>query len=260
VDLSDKRWNMLAEFARLIEESKPDIVTMENVPPLEKQEVFRRFLGTLKRLKYKTTFQVVNCADYGVPQFRRRLVLLASKFGAISLIAPTHPSDSYLTVKNAIGDLPPLQAGEIDSRDPLHQASSLSETNLKRIKASRQGGTWRDWNKNLVAACHTKDKGHTYSGVYGRMSWDEPSPTMTTQFFGFGNGRFGHPEQDRGLSLREGAILQSFPRRYRFVPKDKPIHRKILGRLIGNAVPVRLGAAIGITIFKHVGAHWNIDR
>lgn len=254
-DPSDKRWNLLIEFARLIEESKPDIVTMENVPRLEKQKVFHLFRETLERLGYRTKFEIMNCADYGVPQLRKRLVLLASRLGPIEMIGPTHRPDDHITVEEAIGSLPPLQAGEIDTNDPIHQASRLSSTNLKRIRASKPGGSWKDWDNDLIADCHKKEVGHTYVSVYGRMSWDEPSPTMTTQFFGFGNGRFGHPEQDRGLSLREGAILQSFPRRYQFVPKDKPIHRKIIGRLIGNAVPVKLGKAIGNSIKKHLATN-----
>jgi DNA (cytosine-5)-methyltransferase 1 len=251
---SDKRWNLLMEFARLVEELEPEIVTMENVPRLMKQDVFHRFIETLIRLEYKPAFQIVNCVDYGVPQLRKRLVLLASKRGEISLIPPTHSAEASLTVRAAIGDLPRLIAGGVDPDDPLHTASSLSETNLRRIRASRPGGTWRDWNRDLVAECHTKETGKSYPGVYARMSWDQPSPTMTTQFFGFGNGRFGHPEQDRGISLREGAILQSFPSNYSFAPKGDPLHRKTLGRLIGNAVPVQLGKAIGTSILAHISA------
>ena len=104
----------------------------------------------------------------------------------------------------------------------------------------------------LVTECHRKSSGKTYPSVYGRMTWDEPAPTMTTQFFGFGNGRFGHPEQDRAISLREGAILQSFPRRYKFVPPGEPVCQKSIGRLIGNAVPVTLGKVIGASLLAHV--------
>ena len=124
---------------------------------------------------------------------------------------------------------------------------------MQRIKASRPGGSWRDWDEDLVADCHKKGSGKTYPSVYGRMSWDELAPTMTTQFYGFGNGRFGHPEQNRALSLREGAILQSFPRSYKFARKGEQIFRKTVGRLIGNAVPVKLGEAIGKSILRHIG-------
>jgi DNA (cytosine-5)-methyltransferase 1 len=108
---------------------------------------------------------------------------------------------------------------------------------------------------HLLAECHRKNTGKSYPGVYGRMRWDEPAPTLTTQFFGFGSGRFGHPSQARALSLREGAILQGFPRDYSFVPTGKPIQFNVLGRLIGNAVPVELGRVIGESIIKHVKEH-----
>jgi DNA (cytosine-5)-methyltransferase 1 len=139
------------------------------------------------------------------------------------------------------------------TKDPLHCASKLSPLNLKRIRASRPGGTWRDWPKHLIADCHRRETGHSYPGVYGRMAWDESAPTLTTQFYGFGSGRFGHPEQDRAISLREGAILQGFPKTYSFVPKGEPIHLNALGRMIGNAVPVTLGKAIGQSIAAHLG-------
>lgn len=125
---------------------------------------------------------------------------------------------------------------------------------MKRIRVSKPGGTWRDWPQHLVADCHRSESGRTYPGVYGRMEWDKPAPTMTTQCYGFGNGRFGHPEQDRAISLREAAILQSFPRDYDFVPKDGEISFKVLGRLIGNAVPVGLGRAIARSIKTHLAS------
>jgi DNA (cytosine-5)-methyltransferase 1 len=128
----------------------------------------------------------------------------------------------------------------------------LSDKNLERIKASKPGGTWRDWPEHLVADCHRTESGRTYASVYGRMEWDKPAPTMTTQCYGFGNGRFGHPEQNRAISLREAAILQSFPRNYAFIPHDGPVSLRILGRLIGNAVPVELGRAIARSINSHL--------
>ncbi len=248
----DKRWNLLNHFARLVRELDPDLVTMENVPLLEKQTVFSNFVCDLKSRGFHVFHKVVDCADYGVPQHRQRLVLLASKLGPIEMIAPTVKARRYKTVRDAIIGLPPLKAGGVCPDDPMHQASELSPLNLKRIRASKAGGTWRDWDRELVAKCHKKKTGKTYPSVYGRMGWDEPSPTMTTQFFGFGNGRFGHPRQNRAISLREGAILQSFPRNYKFVDKGKPVYIKTLGRLIGNAVPVKLGKAIGKSIMHHI--------
>lgn len=249
---SDKRWWLLRQFSRLVEEIGPDLVTMENVPGLLEQNIFDEFLAMLDREGYSVTHQIVNCADYGLPQHRNRLVLLASRLGDIELLSPNEFGHEKTTVRKAIADLPPLVAGSACSDDPLHQCSALSDLNLQRIKVSKPGGTWRDWPKELVADCHKKASGKTYPSVYGRMTWDEPAPTMTTQFFGFGNGRFGHPEQDRAISLREGAILQSFPPDYKFSPPGSQVCQKAIGRLIGNAVPVRLGEVIGASLQKHV--------
>lgn len=249
-DETDGRWNLLREFERLAIEVAPTFLTMENVPRLAEQDVFTDFVSTLEAVGYQVNFQIVNCADYGVPQQRERLVLLASKLGSIKLIPATH-AKKRRTVRDAIGSLPDLIAGSEHPFDRLHQTSALSTLNLRRIKASKPGGTWRDWNSDLVADCHKRKSGKTYPSVYGRMIWDEPSPTMTTQFFGFGNGRFGHPEQNRAISLREGAILQSFPKGYQFVKSSQPIYFKTIGRLIGNAVPVKLGRAIGRSLRLH---------
>lgn len=233
-------------------EIHPDIVTMENVPRLAEQTVFEDFVYFLKESGFFVYFSIVNCADYGVPQQRNRLVLLASRFGEIDLIPPTTPEGQRITVRNAIGDMPPLGAGDICSNDPLHQTAAMSPLNLKRIRVSTPGGSWKEWEQNLVAACHQKQSGKTYPSVYGRMQWDESSPTITTQYYGFGNGRFGHPVQDRALSLREGAILQSFPKDYVFVSPQDKIRKKTVGRMIGNAVPVKLGEAIGISVKNHL--------
>lgn len=249
---TDTRWWLLRQFSRLVDELKPDLVTMENVPRLKEQNVFDEFVADLERNEYTVDYQIVNCAEYGVPQQRSRLVLLASRLGPIKLLAPSACGYKPITVRAALGKLPPLTAGTFWRKDPLHQCSALSELNLRRMKASRPGGTWRDWPKELVANCHQKISGKTYSSVYGRMTWDGPAPTITTQFYGFGNGRFGHPDQDRAISLREGAILQSFPRNYKFTPPDKEVCLKAVGRLIGNAVPVRLGEVIGASLLAHV--------
>jgi DNA (cytosine-5)-methyltransferase 1 len=131
-------------------------------------------------------------------------------------------------------------------------SSIASSTNKRRIRSARPGGTWQDWDTDLVAHCHKARTGKGYVSVYGRMGWDEPAPTITTQFHGFGNSRFGHPEQDRAISLREGAILQSFPETYEFVGPGDPIHFSNVGRMIGNAVPVLLARAIARSIRAHL--------
>jgi len=164
---------------------------------------------------------------------------------------PTH-KNKHRTVADEIGDLPKIGHGETDDLDPLHCASRLSDINIRRIVASKPGGTWRDWSDDLVAACHKTEAGQSYSSVYGRMKWEEPSPTITTQFFSFGTGRFGHPEQPRALSLREGAMLQGFPRDYEFIRPGERIQFKSVGRLIGNAVPVKLASAIARAVKSHL--------
>ncbi|MFN7194041.1 MAG: DNA cytosine methyltransferase [Rhodospirillales bacterium] len=123
---------------------------------------------------------------------------------------------------------------------------------MRRIRASKPGGTWRDWPISLQAACHRRRSGKTYPSVYGRMEWDAAAPTMTTQCFGYGNGRFGHPEQHRAISLREAAMLQTFPPDYEFVADRDVVKFNRLGRLIGNAVPVRLGEVIAKTLVSHL--------
>lgn len=250
-DSKDKRWWLLEQFGRLVRQVKPDLVTMENVPGLVEQSVFVDFLATLEKLKYKVDYKIVNCAEYGLPQQRNRLVLVASRLGEIKLLSPNKNLEQS-TVEKAIRHLPLIKAGEVYSEDPMHQSARLTDLNLKRIRTSIPGGTWRDWSKGLRADCHKKKTGKTYPSVYGRMEWDKPAPTITTQFFGFGNGRFGHPEQDRAISLREGAIFQGFPEAYSFTKPGDPIHRKTIGRLIGNAVPVTLGEVIGKSVRKHV--------
>lgn len=245
-------WELVASFGRLIREVQPDLVTMENVPQVEQHPVFKEFLKDLDG--YHVSWSVVECSSIGVPQTRKRLVLFASKFGPDGLFI----SDSNyrrVTVRDVISHLPRVAAGESDTKDPLHVASRLSDLNLKRIRASRPGGTWRDWRPALRAACHKKATGDTYPSVYGRMEWDQPGPTMTTQCFGYGNGRFGHPEQDRAITLREAAMLQTFPANYRFLEKGQRASFNLLGRLIGNAVPVRLGEVIAETLKNHVAIY-----
>lgn len=251
----DPKWTLLNHFARIIRELKPDIVSMENVPELQHYPVFNSFLEMLKEEGFhfieELEKQVVYCPDYGMAQHRKRVVIVASRSGPIELIAPTHKPDQYRTVSDVLRSLPELKSGEVHPDDPLHRSSKLSKLNQRRMRHSKPGGTWRDWPKELVAKCHQKKSGKSYPSVYARMEWDKPSPTMTTQFYGFGNGRFGHPEQDRAISLREGAILQSFPEDYKFVKTDADYCLKTIGRMIGNAVPVRLGEIVGKTILNH---------
>lgn len=249
------KWRLVDDFLAKVIDIKPEIVSMENVPELSNEPIFHKFEETLKEMGYFVSWSVVYGPDYGVPQRRKRLVLIASRFGEISLIGPEYTPDSYLTVADSIRNLPVINAGQSLDEDPLHCAAELSPINLERIRQSKPGGTWRDWDESLRASCHNRHSGSTFPAVYGRMSWDEPSPTITTQFYGYGNGRFGHPEQDRALSIREGAMLQSFPKGYVFVQPGQKVSKRRLGIHIGNAVPVNLGRAIGESIQQHI---WGV--
>lgn len=248
-------WKLLYSFGRLVQEVKPDIISIENVPELASEKrfnVFSKFLKMLEENNYHISWEIVKCQDYGIPQVRSRLVLLASRLGEIKLIPKTHTQKQYKTVRQAISKLSRIKAGESSQKDRLHTASHLSDKNLERIKASKPGGSWKDWDDKLVASCHKAISGKSYVSVYGRMEWDKPAPTITTQFYGFGNGRFGHPTQNRAISIREGAILQTFPKGYKFLAPKEKVNIKKLGRHIGNAVPVRLGQVVAKSIKKHL--------
>lgn len=248
--MKDEKWKLLNYFSNIVMKIHPDIVSMENVPQLSKKQIFKDFVTNLRNLGYFVNYKIVNCVNYGVPQKRNRLVLLASKFGEIDLISST--CDEPVTVKEAIGHLEEISNGECSKNDLLHRSSKLSKINLRRIEQSVPGGTWEDWDDELLLPCHKKGSGKGYKSVYGRMSWDEPSPTITTQFYGYGNGRFGHPTQNRAISLREGAILQSFPENYDFSLEFGEYNMKKIGTHIGNAVPVKLAEAIGQSIINHL--------
>lgn len=245
---SHESWDLLLEFARLVNESRPDFVTMENVAPLKSSPVFNRFLGELAKTGYFIDYKVVRGTDHGLPQTRRRLVLTASLDGFVSIPDRTAPAGTVATVREAIGGLPAVAAGQADPNDPLHCARGLTEINLKRRAASRPGGSWRDWPDELRAPCHRRASGSSFQSFYGVMEWDAPSPTITTQFHNYGSGRFGHPEQMRTITPREAALLQGFPENYQFFPPGEPAYFAILGRMIGNAVPPTLGALVGRAI------------
>lgn len=246
------QWALLRSFGRIIKEVQPEIVSMENVPSLASKPIFKDFVGTLHENHYHVWWSSVSCADYGVPQQRTRLVLLASKLGEIEMLPPTHTPENYVTVRGTIGHLPRVEAGNIHESDGLHRAGIMSDLNMERIKNSKPGGTWKDWDPELVAKCHIRESGESYYNVYGRMEWDKIAPTITTQFTGFGNGRFGHPVQNRGLSLREGALLQTFPPDYEFFEPGSPYRLTHVAKHIGNAVPVMLARAIAKSIKRHI--------
>ncbi|MBP3586346.1 MAG: DNA cytosine methyltransferase [Paludibacteraceae bacterium] len=249
------KYNLLYEFGRLVKEVHPDIVTMENVPAIASfklKSVLADFVEVLQNEGYNVKYKVVYCPDYGIPQTRKRLVLLASRLGNIDLISPTHKKENYVTVKDTIGHLPPLEAGQGCPTDALHRCRALSPLNLQRLKSTPYGRSWKDWPADLMLECHKKESGKSFGSVYGRMVWEEPSPTMTTLCTGIGNGRFGHPVQNRAISAREAALFQTFPITYKFFPNEHEVSLTKASRYIGNAVPPKLGEVIAQSIKNHI--------
>ncbi len=240
--------SLIREFARLIEEGLPDMVSMENVPGLARHDAFGEFVTLLESLGYRHVWDILSCLDYGVPQKRRRLVLLASRLGEVSL---PEPAGEKTMVRDVLGGLPEIADGQGAQCDPAHVTLPLSERNRRRMLQSKPGGTWRDWDESEISDCHRKAY---YPASYGRMRWDAPAPTITTQFCYYSTGRFGHPEQDRTISIREGALLQSFPEDYILAGEEEPLSVNRLARHIGNAVPVMLAQAIGRAIVEGVHA------
>jgi DNA (cytosine-5)-methyltransferase 1 len=253
----DEKWKLLYSFAKIIENTEPEIISMENVPQLLKFDggkIYNDFVSRLQKKHYKVTTFIVNAQDYGVPQRRRRLILFGSKHGQIELINKTTPGDKFITVREAIGHLPAVEDGVAHPKDPLHRARKLTELNKRRIQATSEGGFWRDWDESLKLECHKRESGSTFRSVYGRMRWIDVAPTMTTYCVGLGNGRFGHPEQDRAITLREAALFQGFPIDYDFINPNAPFSSQTIARHIGNAVPVGLGAAIAASIKNHINS------
>jgi DNA (cytosine-5)-methyltransferase 1 len=252
---SSDKWKLLYSFGRIINDVEPEIISMENVPQLIKYDsgrVFNDFLNVLKSKDYYFSYKIVNAQNYGVPQRRKRLILFASKYGNISIIPETHNQKNFKTVADAISHLPPIEDGIASDSDPLHLSRKLTPINKLRIHSTPPGGSWRDWDESLILECHKKESGKEFGSVYGRMWWDDVSPTLTTYCTGLGNGRFGHPQQDRAISLREAALLQSFPEYYDFIENNSSFKASIIARQIGNAVPVQLGNIVAKTIKLHL--------
>ena len=243
---------LLREFGRLLVALRLRAVLMENVPGIAAVpgfSSFRRFTKILHECGYDYNHPVLNARDFGVPQHRRRRVLLAVLEMPAPLPEPVIPEGDarHVTVRNAIAHFPAIEAGEAHPGIANHRAARLSPLNLQRIRATRPtaevGGTGiRSW-------CWTahRPEGTGFSDVYGRMWWDRVARTLTSRCNNLSNGRFGHPEQDRAIGLREAAALQTFSDDYEFSASKNDI-----ARWNGNAVPVVLAQALGAAVMKAV--------
>lgn len=249
----DPRNELVLEMARLTEEVQPRAVMVENVPGLvQKGGVFcEQIRSRLHALDYRLTSGILQVADFGVPQFRRRFVLLGGQGFEIALPEATHsgaPTDGlapWRTVRDAIESMPePINLAEAKAKGPVecsdwHVVRKLSCKNIARIKAAKAGKTWTHIPEHLRPACH-RDGYIGFTNVYGRMEWDRPSPTITGGCTTFSKGRFGHPKADRTISVREAALLQTFPLDYRL---DTP-YMDYVCSMIGNALPCDFAEAL----------------
>ena len=238
---------LLADFQEFVAYYRPGYVFIENVPGLDKKpnSPLAKFKEFLVENKYVFDEAVINAKYFSVPQNRRRYVLIATRLKK-KINLPRENRDDIKTVFQTIGDyntFQPIQAGHIDQTEFIHSSADLEDINMQRItNTPHNGGDRRNWPIELIPDCYENHDGHT--DVYGRMHWEKPSPTITTRFTSYSNGRYGHPEQDRAISLREGASLQSFPEDYIFHSESQGT----IAKMIGNAVPPLLAKAIGTSL------------
>lgn len=242
---------LLADFQEFVEYFMPGYIFIENVPGLDTNpgSPLAKFKASLTDIGYVYDDGIVNAKYFGVPQNRRRYVLIATRIKD-SIRLPEGNKKAIAEVKDAIGDadtFPKISDGTIDKTYFAHTSAKLSPINLKRIRSTpHNGGDRRAWKNSpeLQVNCYKNHTGHY--DVYGRMHWDKPAPAITTRFDSYSNGRYGHPEQDRAISLREGATLQSFPLDYVFYSKSQGT----IAKMIGNAVPPLLAKRIGLELIK----------
>lgn len=250
---SKKSKNLLVEFGRFVKYFNPGYVVVENVPGVlrnKSESGLEDFINWLKKNQYAVHFKVHNTSDYGVPQNRKRFTLIANRITQIEL-SPIR-SKKKLTVRDVLGEkngFPKIKAGHKDKSIFNHSVSNISNLTLKRLKkVEKDGGNRLSFahDPELQLNCF-KGRDKSFKDTFGRLWWDKPSPTITTKFFSVSNGRFVHPEENRALSIREGATLQSFPKNYKFVGTSIGS----LARLIGNAVPPEYAKRIGQSIIQN---------
>lgn len=235
---------LLIDFQEYIDYYRPGYIFIENVPGLDYKidSPLSKFKNFLSYNDYSFDDGIINAKYYGVPQNRRRYVLVASRVNR-NIKLPDCDKNRIITVRDSIGNyeiFKPIKAGTIDRTDFQHSTANLSYLNLERIKRTKKdGGDRRNWESD--PKLRSKSFNGSHYDVYGRMHWDKPAPTITTRFISYSNGRYGHPEQDRAISLKEGAILQSFPMEYIFY-SDSLVS---ISKMVGNAVPPELAKRIG---------------
>ena len=247
---SKKTQGLILNFKEFIEYFKPGFVFMENVPRISSKNPIIDFVSALKKMKYHVSCSIIDMSLYKIPQKRKRFTLLASRISKISF---PKPQQTRVSVKKVLGEqngFPSIKAGTKDTTDFLHTTVHLSEKNIQRLKMTKKdGGDRAIWmaKKKFQLPCYIK-KRKIFSDTYARMRWNQPSPTITTKFTSISNGRFAHPEEHRGLSLREGAVLQTFPKQYKFVESNISATAK----MIGNAVPPKFAKIIGKQIIQSI--------
>lgn len=227
-NVRDDRNALIVEYLRFVKELKPLTIMMENVPGLVNYYIFKDVVKELDKLGYRPKVKIVNVNNYGVPQNRRRLIMVGSLLGEIDIAGGT---SEKVTVKDAIGKLEPIEA----TKDPLHKitANHTPEV-MERIRLTpKDGGSWKDLPEQYTLECHKKEN-VGFKDIYGRLRWNDYSSTITGGCLNPSKGRFLHPEEDRVITAREAALLQSFPKSYKF-PVNIP--KASLALLIGNALP-----------------------
>lgn len=250
---SQESKNLLMDFKRFVNYYNPGYVIVENVPGIlskKEESGLDGFVVGLRKKGYKVEYKVVNMNNYGVPQNRKRFSLIATRVSS-KPIFPKPTNGKQAIVEDFIGvqnGFKRINAGVTDETDFIHTTAKLSEKNLMRIKRTpKNGGTRLAWaNSKLQLNTYKKRDKNSFKDVYGRMSWGKPAPTITTKFHSLSNGRFGHPEEERAISLREGATLQTFPKSFVFKTNNIGGTAKI----IGNAVPPEYARRIGLSILK----------
>ena len=247
---TDSRNELVLLYGKLIDELYPKYFVMENVSGIAGKRgktILQQLIENVEKIGYYVHIELLDAQDFGVPQRRKRYIIIGERTDMGNHYKYPLPSGERRTVRDAIGNLPePPQDGTDHPEFSLHRRDRLSERNLQRIRAIKEGQGRDDLPEELLADCHKIDSSVIgFRSVYGRMAWDDVAPTITARFDSFTRGKFGHPTQDRSISLREGALLQTFPADFEFVGNKVDIARQI-----GNAVPPIMAEQIGKSIIE----------